>query len=75
MDKQIQQCPVITASEYDNCYFLVHRAYANFFKDINDKKSYPDYNSWNLTEILNFFYKLKFKEENEKKYFIQNYAF
>ena len=28
MDKQIQECPVITAKEYDKCYFLVHRAYA-----------------------------------------------
>ena len=31
MDKQIQECPVITAKEYDKCYFLVHRAYAYFF--------------------------------------------
>ena len=31
MDKQFEQCPVISASEYDNCYFLIHRAYAHFF--------------------------------------------
>ena len=31
MDKQIQECPVITAEEYDKCYFLVHRAFAYFF--------------------------------------------
>ena len=74
MDKQIQQCPFITASEYDNCYFLVHRAYSFFFKDINDKNSYPHYNSWNLTEIMNFIYKLKFKEENEKKIFFSKFC-
>ena len=38
MDKQLEQCPVISAYEYDNCYFLVHRAYAHFFGDINDKR-------------------------------------
>ena len=33
MDKQLEQCPVISAYEYDNCYFLVHRAYAHFFRN------------------------------------------
>ena len=36
MNRQFEQCPVISAYEYDNCYFLVHRAYAHFFGDIND---------------------------------------
>ena len=35
MDKQFLECPVITAEEYDKCYFLVHRAYAYFFGDFN----------------------------------------
>ena len=35
MDKQLEQCPVISAYEYDNCYFLVHRAYAHFFWEID----------------------------------------
>ena len=35
MDKQIQECPVITAKEYDKCYFLVHRAYAYFFESFS----------------------------------------
>ena len=37
MNKQLEQCPVISAYEYDRCYFLVHRAYAYFFGDINNK--------------------------------------
>jgi hypothetical protein len=38
MNKQLEQCPVISAYEYDKCYFLVHRAYAHFFGDINNKE-------------------------------------
>ena len=38
MNKQLEQCPVISAYEYDKCYFLVHRAYAYFFKDINSNE-------------------------------------
>ena len=37
MNKQLEQCPVISAYEYDNCYFLIHRAYAHFFGNMNDK--------------------------------------
>ncbi len=32
MNKQLEQCPVISAYEYDYCYFLVHKAYAYFFR-------------------------------------------
>ena len=35
MDKQIQDCPVITAEEYDKCYFLVHRAFSYFLAILN----------------------------------------
>ena len=35
MDRQVQFCPVITSSEYDKCYFLIHRALAHFFGNIN----------------------------------------
>jgi len=31
MNRQLEQCPVISAYEYDNCYFLIHRAYAHFY--------------------------------------------
>ena len=36
-NKQLEHVPVISAYEYDNCYFLIHRAYAHFFKDMNDR--------------------------------------
>ena len=36
MNRQFEQCPVISAYEYDKCYFLVHRAYAHFFGNIDD---------------------------------------
>ena len=34
MNKQLIQCPVISAKEYDECYFLIHRAYSFFFDNI-----------------------------------------
>ena len=37
MKSQFLQCPVITAEEYDKCYFLFHRAYAHFFGDMDNK--------------------------------------
>ena len=37
MNKQLEQCPVISAYEYDNCYFLIHKAYAYFFGKMYDK--------------------------------------
>ena len=39
MNKQFEQCPVISALEYDNCYFLIHRAYAHFFGDMNSQRN------------------------------------
>ena len=39
MDKQFEQCPVISAFEYDNYYFLIHRVYAHFFEDMNSKNN------------------------------------
>lgn len=51
MNKQIDLCPVITASEYDNCYFLIHRAYAHFFGDINNKNENQIFNKNNFNKI------------------------
>ena len=31
MDKQLIRCPVISAKEYDDCYFLIHKAFSFFF--------------------------------------------
>ena len=51
MDKQLEQCPVITAYEYDKCYFLVHRAYAHFFGDINNKNDQVTFKRNNFNKI------------------------
>ena len=47
MDKQLQQCPVITAKEY-----LVHKAYAHFFGDINNINEKPKFGPYNFCKIL-----------------------
>ena len=66
MDKQIQQCPLITASEYDNCYFLIHRTYAHFFDDINNKDNPAHFRSFhNFWEIEKFLKIIKFKDKKE----------
>ena len=51
MNRQIQQTPVITASEYDKCYFLIHRAYAHFFGNMDDKYESPKFKEYNLNKI------------------------
>ena len=50
--RQIQQCPVITSSEYDKCYFLVHKAYSHFFGDINNISDKPKFWPENFFKIL-----------------------
>ena len=50
MNKQLEQCPVISAYEYDNCYYLIHRAYASFFT--NDKKNFTKYNFDKIKEYI-----------------------
>ena len=51
MNKQLEQCPVISAYEYDKCYFLVHRAYAHFFKDINNKNEVAQFTKSEFNKI------------------------
>ena len=43
MDKQLIKCPVISAKEYDDCYFLIHKIYSFFFKNIEDKNIEPSF--------------------------------
>ena len=38
MNRQLNTCPVITAYEYDELYFTVHRAYAHFFTNDSQTK-------------------------------------
>jgi len=57
MNKQLELCPVISAYEYDNYYYLIHRAYAHFFGKMEDKKSLPvfDYSHFNkISEYLHY---------------------
>ena len=70
MDKQLEQCPVISAYEYDNCYFLIHRAYAHFFGDINNKNSKARFTQSNYDIIKKYIEKTKLEEI--KKYNLIN---
>ena len=58
MKNQYLQCPVITAEEYDRCYFLVHRAYAHFFDNIDDIYEKPKFIYQNYNKMLDCIYKL-----------------
>ena len=56
MNKQFEQCPVISAYEYDKCYFLIHRAYAHFFGNIydrNEKVTFPTSNYEVIKKYIN----------------------
>ena len=73
MDRQIQQCPVITSSEYDKCYFLIHKAYSHFFGDINNKYEEVKFNEINFNKIKESLNKIKFIEQNEKDNLISEF--
>jgi len=66
MDKQIQQCPLISAYEYDKCYFLVHKVYSHFFGDINSKNEESMLKTENLDTIFYYLCSLNFEESKEK---------
>jgi len=66
MDKQLEQCPVISAYEYDKCYFLIHRAYAHFFGDIKDRRSMPIFEDSNFKKIKNYINNSKIINKNNK---------
>ena len=64
MNKQLEQCPVITGEEYERCYFLVHKAYSYFFGNINKDNS----NSFTIfNNILDFLYKYLYPYPNKNK--------
>ena len=54
MNKHLIQCPVISAIEYDNCYFLIHTAYSFFFKKIEITE-----NNFSFLDLINLFKKKK----------------
>ena len=53
MKKQLEQCPVISAYEYDNCYFLVHRAYAHFFRNNGQNVAFTNDNFNKIKKYIN----------------------
>ena len=72
MNKQLEQCPVISAYEYDNCYFLIHRAYAHFFGDINDKKNVI-FTKSSFNKIQDYINSSDIIKEAEKQELIQQF--
>ena len=70
MDKQLQQCPLISAYEYDNCYFIVHKVYSHFFGDINNKSEEPKFKKENLKKIIEYLNKLDFENDLDRELMI-----
>lgn len=61
MDAQLSICPIITAYEYDQLYFLIHFAYAHFFKNEKKEKSpkneeWPTFEEKYYNKIKDFIY-------------------
>ena len=52
MKRQLSYCPIITAYEYDELYFIVHRAFAHFFNEEEDAK-FGDLNLRKVKEFIN----------------------
>ena len=75
-NKQLKQCPVITAIEYDRCGYLVHKVYSSFFGDINDKNEKLIFDINNLNKIYDCLDKMEL-DLNEKRKLSQifNYLF
>ena len=73
MNNQLEQCPVISAYEYDNCYFLVHRVYAHFFGDMNNKNSKPQFKSNNFDKIKQYIEKSERIKDNSKSDLIKKF--
>ena len=73
MNKQLEQCPVISAYEYDNCYFLVHRAYAHFFGDMNNKGDKPKFTSSNFNIIKKYIEESQIIKDAQKKDLIDDF--
>ena len=66
MDRQLEQCPIISAYEYDKCYFLIHRAYAHFFGDMNNKNSKAIFTSSNYDKIKDYMENAKLEKEEKE---------
>ena len=62
---ELCSCPIITAYEYDELYYLVHRAYAHFFTNESGIKD-PRYEKWPIFGDINY---NKIKEFLDQKNF------
>ena len=69
MDKQLQQCPLISSIEYDRCYFLIHKIYSHFFGDMNNKNEHKIFKTENFNKILDYLNQYSFEKEDEKDFF------
>ena len=73
MNKQLEQCPVISAYEYDKCYFLIHRAYAHFFGNMNDNSN-KFFTKSNLNKIKEYINNSKAIKDSEKQDLISRFV-
>ena len=73
MDRQIQQCPLITSYQYDRCYFLIHKVYSDFFGDINFRYEKSMFEKKNLCKVVEYLSHLNFENENEKNNMINKF--
>ena len=73
MNKQLEQCPVISAYEYDKCYFLIHRAYAHFFEDMNDKNKNVTFTEAKFKIIKDYINNSKIIRSSDKNLLINKF--
>ena len=79
MNKQLEQIPAISALEYDNCYFLIHRVYAHYFGKMDNKVNALS-EIWKFGDYLDFFSEIERKlnkiliKRIEKLIGIENFA-
>jgi hypothetical protein len=78
MNRQLSTCPIISAYEYDQLYYLVHRAYAHFFTNDSSRKD-PKYEKWptfgdiNLQKIKEFINDFDAENDNVKKQLLKEF--
>ena len=73
MNKQLEQCPVISAYEYDKCYFLIHRTYAHFFEDINDRNKDVTLTRGNFKKIKDYINSSKILNNTNKNELLKKF--
>ena len=67
MSKKLESTPVISAYVYDKSLFLIHRVYAYFFGDINDKNEKPQFTYNNYSKMRQFInnLELSYKDKSD----------